>query len=68
MTDGHGHLIVNRTVVSPDRWEHLPRLRIELNNKEYEDTLIEYKFLYQWHPSDNKWVLREKYREHWGKE
>jgi hypothetical protein len=46
--------------------DHLPRLPIELNAKEHEETLPEYKWLYDW--SDGKFRMREAYRELWGKQ
>jgi len=66
---GRGYHIVDRRKTPSDLWTHLPRLRRELNHKEYEDGLLpEYHGLYYWHENDSKWVMREQFREHWGKE
>lgn len=48
--------------------EHLPRLAVELNVKEHEDTLPEYRWLYNWSDGDGKFRMREAYRELWGKQ
>jgi hypothetical protein len=60
--------IVNRFEVSPSRWEHLPRLFMELNHKEWEETPVHYQCLYLWDNSGgNKWTMQKQYREHWGR-
>jgi len=63
----HARYIVDRRICPVGCWEHLPRLRTELNNKEYEETLDEYKALYKWLVNDSKWVMYERYQENWGK-
>jgi hypothetical protein len=63
-----GLMIVDRRKTPKQYWEHLPRLRTELNQKEWEETPEEYRGLFEWLSNDNKWRLREQYREHWGKE
>lgn len=65
---GKGYNIVNRDKVDSIMWEHLPRLSTELNNKEYEESLPEYKALYTWQPNGNKWSMQERYRANWGPE
>ena len=60
------HCIVNRQVAQRGLWEHLPRLAVELNNQEWEETPTEYKELYCW--EGGKWLMRDAYRDCWGKE
>lgn len=59
--------IVDRRRYSPEQVEHLPKLRHELNNKEFEETQPEYKFMYE-RRSDSKWVLADGWQERWGEE
>lgn len=61
-------MIVNRFTVDKDLWEHLPRLRMELNNKEYEDLPAWYQPLYDWHNAQSKWSMRPEARKYWGQE
>ena len=65
-TDFEPHYLVNRNSEPRSVWDHLPRLAVELNNKEHEETLAEYRGLYTW--SGEKWVMSLMYREAWGKE
>lgn len=58
--------IVDRRVTPADRWDHLPRLPLEANNKEHEETPVEYRGLYEW--KDSKWRMRRQFVEHWGRE
>jgi len=60
------HYLVNRDCEPRSVWDHLPRLSVELNNKEHEETPAEYRGLYTW--SGEKWVMSLMYREAWGKE
>jgi hypothetical protein len=66
--NGHGYNIVDRRKTPKELWEHLPRLRIELNNKEYEEMSDYYKGIYEWAGISSKWIMRKPYQEHWGKE
>jgi hypothetical protein len=63
---GRNYNIVNRNKVDPTMWEHLPRLKNELNNKEYEETQPEYQGLFTWNDGGSKWIMQERYRPHWG--
>ena len=66
---GEGTLwIVDRNHVHVDRWDHLPRLRIELNHREYQDIPVYYQSLYIWHELQTKFILAPRYQEHWGKQ
>lgn len=65
--NGRGYHIVDRRKTPLHMWEHLGQLSIDLNNKEYEETLPEYQGLYAWLGSENKWRMRAQYIEHWGK-
>jgi hypothetical protein len=68
VSNGAGYHIVNRNKVDKGLWEHLPLMRIELNDKEYREALRpEYQSLYSWNESDTKWQMRKQYQEHWGK-
>jgi hypothetical protein len=60
--------IANRLVLPPDLWEHLPRLSIENNYKEYSLLPEYYQKLYDWNESASKWQMRHIYHEHWGKQ
>ena len=61
------YCIVNREDEPRELWGHLPRLAIELNNKEWEETLPEYRGLYCWE-GGGKWLMEDAYRNCWGKE
>lgn len=56
--------IVDRTAVQND-CSYLPRLQMEMNNKEYENLPVYYQWMYDW--ADEKWKLRSNYHEHWGR-
>jgi hypothetical protein len=60
------HYIVNRISEPREKLDHLPRLAVELNNKEYEETQPQYQGLYAW--SGEKWVMHPDFQECWGKE
>jgi hypothetical protein len=64
---GMGFNIVNRNKVPAVMWEHLPRIRIELNNKEHDELPREYRGLYTWLPTESKWLLLANYQANWGK-
>jgi ribosomal protein L32E len=66
-SNGRGYNIVDRNKVDQVMWEHLPRLRFQLNNKEHEESLPEYQGLYTWLPNESKWQLRSQYQKNWGK-
>lgn len=51
-----------------EQWDHLPRLRTEINYFEWKETLPEYRGLYARNESSEKYVMREEFRECWGKE
>lgn len=59
---------VDRRTLPPDSCDYLRKLRLELNHKEYTDTLPEYRGMYGWKSAQNKWVLAEAWQQHWGKE
>lgn len=64
---GQGYHIVDRRKTPIELWEHLAKLRVELNNTEYEQTLPEYQGLYRWIESESKWRMRGQYQTLWGK-
>jgi hypothetical protein len=66
--NGKGFVIVDRRKTPVELWEHLPRLFVELNNKEHEELDPAYKGLYQWLESDTKWRMREQYRDCWARQ
>ncbi len=49
----------------PDMTEHLPRLRLELNHKEWEETPAEYRGMYNWLGAETKYRLRKPFQEAW---
>jgi hypothetical protein len=61
-------MLVNRDRTPAEMWDHLPRLNLEMNDKELQETPAEYKRLYTWHQNASKWVMRPECREHWGKQ
>lgn len=65
---GRQFWIVDRQVAPAERWEHLPRLLVELNNKEHEEAPPEYRGLYKWHEGPAKWIMIPAYVSCWGKE
>jgi len=62
----HARYIVDRRICPVGCWEHLPRLRTELNNKEYEETQDYYQPLYTWLTNESKWQMRTRYQPEWG--
>lgn len=58
--------ILDRRRIGLVHTEHLPRLAVELNAKEHEETLPEYRWLYEW--DNGKFRMDEVYRELWGKQ
>jgi hypothetical protein len=64
-TGGSG-LLVNRREITPSLWEHLPRLRLELNNHEFGLLQHVYHVLYRWIESESKWRMKPEFVEHWG--
>ena len=64
---GTNYGIVDRSRVKEELWEHLPRLHLELNNKEWEDLPPYYQMLYFWDKYSSKWMMGNMYREVWGK-
>lgn len=65
---GTEYQLINRHILPTEQWDHLPRLAIELNNKEWEEARPEYRGLYEWYEDPSKWVMRPAYREHWGRQ
>jgi hypothetical protein len=57
---------VSRDFYQPEATEHLPRLQLEVNNKEWEETRPEYRGMYEHHVSGLKRVLRAEFVERWG--
>jgi len=68
INNGAGYNIVDRRKTPSELWQHLPRLRIELNNAEHEAIAPYYRGLYEWNGSDNKWMMRKPYHMEWSKE
>lgn len=61
-------VLVDRRRVPQEKWEHLPRLAVELNSHEFRTTLRpEYRGLYEWRESESKHVMLPQYRECWGR-
>ena len=57
---------VARDLYPPEATEHLPRLQVEMNNKEWEEQRAEYRGMYEQHVSGLKRVLRAEFVERWG--
>lgn len=66
--DGEDYYLTNRRLLPAEDWEHLPRLPVELTYKEWTDTLPEYRPLYIWDESREKYLMLAHRREHWGRE
>lgn len=69
--DKKQYLIVNRRMYGDHtitKILHLPRLQVEMNNKEYELERPWYHGLYEWHSSPSKWIMKKEYVEHWGRQ
>lgn len=58
---------VDRRRVPTDQRDHLPRLRLELNNTEWMLIVPEYRGMYDWTENESKWKLKPEFREHWGR-
>lgn len=63
-----GLYIIDRPNVPEELWEHLPRLPIEQNHKEWSELLTEYRHLYTWHDQSNKYIMDGSYQKHWGRQ
>jgi hypothetical protein len=66
--NGYGFYIVDRRKVPQELWEHLPRMRTELNHKEYEESPQCYRSLYRWIDGESKWKMQGQYVDFWAKE
>lgn len=64
-SDGVKYYIANRRVLPSDETEHLPFLDRELNHAEFATTRPYYRPMYYWNVAAQKWMLQEKYQEHW---
>jgi hypothetical protein len=62
--------IVDRRLVPQELWDHLPRLRREVNHKERSELPAWYQLLYVLDPASNdqKYRLGKPWVAHWGKE
>lgn len=58
---------VDRRCYSEEATEHLPRLFLEQNDKEWSELPEYYRGMYFWDESDLKHKLRDEFRERWGR-
>jgi hypothetical protein len=61
------HWLVDRNSVDPELWDHLPRLRLELNRKEWSELPPYYQPLYEWLEIESKYKLKTVFVKNWGK-
>jgi hypothetical protein len=58
---------LKRGEVPLEIWDNFPQLQLELNTKEHEDSREDFRFMYEFHESAQKWILRPQFVE-WGRE
>lgn len=68
ITTRAGVAIVDRARTAPEKWEHLPRLALELNHQEWKETPPEYQWMYLYEEAAGKYILGSRWREHWGRQ
>jgi len=58
--------VLRLSLLPPGLRDEFPRIQVEMNDKEYDLSPSDFKFMYR--RVGDKWVVRDEYREEWGVE